>query len=242
MQAAPGPAGPRRDDRQGRGAGRGGRRARAPAWWRSPRRSCPATPTGSGGPGPGMPTATALYARLLRPGGRRPGPPPPTCSPTSPARPGSGCRSASNERDGRLTIYNTLLLLRPRRRRSPAGTASSCPPAASGWSWGMGDGSTLTRHRHAVRPARRADLLGELHAAGPRRDVRPGRRHLARAHLGQLRRVGRDDAAHREGGPNLRARRHLVPPRRRPPGRPPRPGGPYDGLGDDDAGCRAATR
>ena len=32
--------------------------------------------------------------------------------------------------------------------------------------WGMGDGSTLQVVRHAVRPAGRPDLLGELHAAG----------------------------------------------------------------------------
>ena len=42
--------------------------------------------------------------------------------------------------------------------------------------WGLGDGSTSSRYRHAVGRTRRVDLLGELHAARPGRDVRAGHR------------------------------------------------------------------
>ena len=53
--------------------------------------------------------------------------------------------------------------------------------------------------------------------------VRPGHRRLPGAHLGQLRRLGADPAAHRPGGPNLRDRRHLLHQRRRPARGPARP-------------------
>ena len=55
---------------------------------------------------------------------------------------------------------------------------------------GVGDGRRLDAAggRHAVRPAQRADLLGELHAAGPVLPVLPGRRHLGRADPGPRRR------------------------------------------------------
>ena len=72
--------------------------------------------------------------------------------------------------------------------------------------WGMGDGSTLPGLRDAVRPARRPDLLGELHAAGAVCDVRPAHRHLVRADLGQQRCLGLDPAPHRQGGQGVRPR------------------------------------
>jgi hypothetical protein len=77
--------------------------------------------------------------------------------------------------------------------------------------------------RHPVRAARRPDLLGELHAAGPLRPVRQGDRRLGGADLGQQRRVGADPAAHRQGGPGPRGRRGAAAARLRRPRRPPRP-------------------
>ena len=83
------------------------------------------------------------------------------------------------------TLYNTLLYLGP--DGSVVGTHRKLmPTGGERLVWGMGDGSGLTVHDTADRPTRRADLLGELHAAGPRRGVRPGHRHLRRADVGQL--------------------------------------------------------
>ena len=75
------------------------------------------------------------------------------------------------------TIYNTVLYFAPdgrlverHRKLVPTGSERTV--------WGMGDGSTL-RVVDTPRSDRRADLLGELHAAGPVPPVRPGRRRLA---------------------------------------------------------------
>ena len=89
---------------------------------------------------------------------------------------------------------------------------------------GVGDGRRLDAAggRHAVRPAQWADLLGELHAAGPVLPLLAGRRHLGRADPGSRGRLGRDYAAHRPRGPVLRHRRQPVPPPRPDPGRLPR--------------------
>ena len=62
-------------------------------------------------------------------------------------------------------------------------------------------------HRHPVRAAVRADLLGELHAADPLLPLQPGRGHLDRAHPRPGRRLDRHHAAHRPRGPLLRHRR-----------------------------------
>ena len=116
-----------------------------------------------------------------------------------------------NERDGG-TVYNTLLLLRARRR-----AAREAPQARRDRRRaprvGLGRRLDPPGDRHAVRPRRRADLLGELHAARTCRDVRAGHRRAPRADVGQLRRVAALDAAHRQGRPLLRARHHVVPTR-----------------------------
>src|SRR2546426_5108403 len=75
-----------------------------------------------------------------------------------------------------------------------------------------------------MRARRRADLLGELHAARALRPVRAGRRDLRRADLRQRRALGRDDAAHRPRRRLLGAVQRLRLPGARHPGRRPRQG------------------
>ena len=138
------------------------------------------------------------------------------------------------------TLYNTLLYFAP--DGTLAGTHRKLmPTGGERLVWGMGDGSTLPRARHRVRPAVGADLLGELHAAGPGRPVRPGRRHLRGADLGRQRLLGRQHAAHRQGGADVRDRgehRASVAPTF------PRtsPVTPSTTAAARTTGCRAATR
>ena len=89
-----------------------------------------------------------------------------------------------NEREPTgTTIYNTLLyfdpegtLLGKHRKLMPTGSERTV--------WGMGDGSTLDDLPNAVRTHRRADLLGELHAAGSVLPVLPGCRRVGGADAG----------------------------------------------------------
>ena len=81
------------------------------------------------------------------------------------------------------TIYNTTLYLGPdgallgkHRKLMPTGSERTV--------WGMGDGSTLPVVDTPYGRLQRADLLGELHAAGPVLPVLAGRRHLGRADPG----------------------------------------------------------
>ena len=107
-----------------------------------------------------------------------------------------------NERDGG-TVYNTILLLRARRRilgkhRKLVATGGER------LAWGMGDGSTLTTFDtpfgrvgglicwENYMPLARVAMYEQQH------------RHPSRADVGQLRRVARVDASHREGGALLR--------------------------------------
>ena len=53
--------------------------------------------------------------------------------------------------------------------------------------WAQGDGSTLEAVRHPAGQAGRADLLGELYAAGALCDVRLGHADLRGGHLGPRR-------------------------------------------------------
>ena len=92
---------------------------------------------------------------------------------TRPSACRSGCRSASMSATRPAPPSTTRCCTSRPTGRCPAATASSCPPAANGSS---GDGRRIDAqgHRHRLRAARRAHLLGELHAARPHRPVRPG--------------------------------------------------------------------
>ena len=113
------------------------------------------------------------------------------------------------------TLYNTLLHF------APDGTLAArhrklMPTGGERLVWGMGDGSTLDVIDTGF--GRLGGLIcwenymplarAALYARGI--DILPG------AHLGQLRRLGADPAAHRQRGPHLRDRRHLLHPRHRP--------------------------
>ena len=100
--------------------------------------------------------------------------------------PGDGGQRARGARRHDLQHDPVLRRRRPAARQAPQARAD--PRRAAG----VGHGRRL-RPAGAPdrgRPGGRADLLGELHAAGPLRDVRPGRRHLGRADAGHPRAVG----------------------------------------------------
>ena len=123
-----------------------------------------------------------------------------------------------DERDDKdSTIYNSLLHFAP--DGSLAGRHRKLmPTGGERLVWGMGDGSTLQGHRYRLRPARRAHLLGELHAARPGRALRPGRRRLPGAHLGQLGRLGAHPAHIGKEGRTYVIGDNLLHPCRRPAG------------------------
>ena len=228
---------PGRHDREGRRAHQGGRRRTAPALVAFPEALRPDVSR------LGLADDAVGRRRVVRPLGR------PVRRRARARRATRSARSRAstrcylaipvNERDGG-TVYNTILLLRARRRAARASTASSSPTGGERLVWGLGDGSTLAVIDTPFGRVGGLDLLGELHAARARRDVRAGHRHPARADVGQLRRVGRVDAAHREGGPLLRARHHVVP-ARRPTCRPTSPAATRS-TATTTTGCRAATR
>ena len=132
------------------------------------------------------------------------------------ARPGDRGRSARSpashgvhlvvgviERDGG-TLYCTALFFGP--DGSLLGKHRKLMPTAmERVVWGQGDGSTLPVVDTPARQGRRGDLLGELHAAAADGDVRQGGRALLRPHRGRPRHLAADHAAHRPGGPLLRA-------------------------------------
>ena len=112
--------------------------------------------------------------------------------------------------------------------RAGRGAARQAPQADADrvGAHGLGDGRRVdpAGGRHPPWPAERADLLGELHAAGAVLPLLPGRRHLDRADAGTGGRVDREHASHRPGGSVLRHRGQPVPPSRPDPGRLPATG------------------
>ena len=127
----------------------------------------PRTPTGCGASRLGR-TSRALR-QAPRAGGRGPGPAPNALGARR-ERAKAYVAIGVNELDGG-TLYNTLLYFAPdgsllgrHRKLMPTGGERLV--------WGLGDGSTLAVYDTPFGTHRRADLLGELHAAGPRRDVR----------------------------------------------------------------------
>ena len=126
------------------------------------------------------------------------------------------------ERDGEFsggTLYCTTALFRPGRQ--PAGQAPQAQ-ADRGRAPGVGRGRRqhADGHRDRVRQAGRADLLGELHAAGAHGAVRQGGRALPGAHRRQPRHLAGHAAPHRVRGPLLRARLQPVRDQGDVPGRP----------------------
>ena len=123
-------------------------------------------------------------------------------------------RGRERARRGRRNALQHAAVLRARRlARRPA-------PQARAHRWRthrLGPGRRLHPHRprHRVRSARRADLLGELHAPRPRGALRARPRRAPRSHLGHQRLLAGHPAPHRQGGPRLRHRHQLLPPRQR---------------------------
>jgi len=91
-----------------------------------------------------------------------------------------------DERDDKdSTIYNTLLHFAPDGSLA-ARHRKLMPTGGERLVWGTGDGSTLKVVDTGFGRLGRPHLLGELHAAGPGRPLRPGHRRVPGAHLGQL--------------------------------------------------------
>ena len=86
------------------------------------------------------------------------------------------------------------------------------PTAMERLIWGLGDGSTLPVIDTPIRPNRRGDLLGELHAHAAHGNVCEERRAVLRAHRGRSRHLAGVDAAHCARGALLRTVRLPVRP------------------------------
>ena len=133
---------------------------------------------------------------------------------TAEADPGRGAtvevdRFDRNSRAGRrVQPRDALQLGRPhragRRDPEPAPQAGAHQPRAHGV--GRGGRHGAAGQRHAFGAGWRPHLLGELHASGALRDLRPGLRDLHRADVGRGRHVAVDDAAHRRRRTVLGAR------------------------------------
>ena len=103
------------------------------------------------------------------------------------------------------------LLLAGGRAGAPSPQARADEPRAA--RLGTGRRPRPPRDRDADRPARRADLLGELHAAGAVLALRVGHRDLHRLDRGRRRLVAGDAAAHRARVPLVRRRALPLPAR-----------------------------
>ena len=103
------------------------------------------------------------------------------------------------------TLYNSLLYYSPGGRAgTPPSQARADEPRAA--RLGAGRRTRAARDRDADRPARRTDLLGELHAAGAVLALRVGHRDLHRLDRRRRRLVAGDTSAHRPGVPRVRDR------------------------------------
>ena len=91
--------------------------------------------------------------------------------------------------------------------------------------WGQGDGRGLRAIETDARPDRRADLLGELHAARALLALRIRRRDLRRLDRRRRRRVAGDPRPHRAGVARVRRRAGALPAGGVVPGRLPAAGG-----------------
>ena len=123
-----------------------------------------------------------------------------------------GVNELDPERPG--TLYNSLLYY------SAAGELvlhhrKLVPTNHERLIWGQGDGRGLRAIETRGRPHRRADLLGELHAARPLRALRLGRRDLRRLDRGRRRRLAGDPRPHRAGVARVRGRTGSLPDARR---------------------------
>ncbi len=107
------------------------------------------------------------------------------------------------ERDGG-TLYCTAVYLGPDGAR-PGQAPQADAHGAGAPGLGLRRRLDAAGGGHALRQARRRDLLGELHAGAAHGDVPAARRAVLRADGGRPRQLGVDHAAHRAGGPLLRA-------------------------------------
>ena len=138
-----------------------------------------------------------VRAAPLRAGGDRPRPDP--AADRGGGRGGEGVRRDRRDRDRRRHALQHPALPGPGRS---AAAATPQAHAHRRGAHGLGHGRRFRARcrEHTVRCRRRVALLGELHAAGPGRDLRAALRHLPRPDLGHQRHVGGHAAAHREGG------------------------------------------
>ena len=127
-----------------------------------------------------------------------------------------------NERDPENpgTLYNSLLYHAPDGELA-VHHRKLVPTNHERLIWGQGDGGGLRALADADRPDRRADLLGELHAARALLAVRVGRRDLHRLDRRRRRRLAGDARPHRARVARVRGRAVPLPARRLVPGRLP---------------------
>ena len=111
-----------------------------------------------------------------------------------------------------------LPLARRRARAAPPQADADEPRAAR---LGARRRARARGGRDRLRPGRRADLLGELHAARADGDLRVGRRDLRRVDRGRRGRMAGDARPHRAREPRVRRRAVRVPARLVVPGRLP---------------------
>ena len=141
------------------------------------------------------------------------------------ARPARGARRRRRRREPLHPRVRRPLLLPPRRRRAPAGTAGWSGSAETGMS------DRLRRDRGRARRVSRADRAGLR-----RRRTRPGRRPARRGHQ-DLPGLATSGSSPSSGSPTSAENRHQEARRPRPPSSASRPC-----AGTSSAACRATRR